>query len=59
MTHRFKLTELLVTMGNHFSCPTSESPHSHSLNLYTDAAGSKGCGAVFGARWFYGAWDET
>ena len=32
---------------------------SHSLNLYTDAAGSKGYGAVFGARWFYGAWDEN
>ena len=58
MTHRFKLTELLVTMGNHFSCPTSGIPH--IALIYTPMPlFSKGCGAVFGARWFYGAWDET
>ena len=29
---------------------------SHTLELYTDAAGSKGYGAVFGKHWFGGEW---
>lgn len=32
---------------------------SHSLKLYTDAAGSKGYGGIFGTHWFYGQWDEN
>ena len=32
---------------------------SFSLNLYTDAAGSLGFGAVFGCDWFYGGWPEN
>lgn len=30
-----------------------------SLDLYTDAAGSKGYGAIFGKHWFYGAWPDS
>ena len=29
------------------------------LNLYTDAAGSKGYGALFGKHWFYGEWPAN
>lgn len=29
---------------------------SATLQLYIDAAGSKGYGAVLGFHWFYGAW---
>lgn len=29
------------------------------LKLYTDAAGSKGYGAIFGSHWFFGAWPES
>ena len=32
---------------------------SSSLELYTDAAGSKGYGAIFGKRWFCGAWPAS
>ena len=32
---------------------------SHTLELYTDAAGSKGYGAVFGKHWFGGEWPVT
>lgn len=32
---------------------------STSLELFTDAAGSKGYGAVFGRKWFYGSWPES
>ena len=32
---------------------------SATLQLFTNAAGSKGCGAVFGSRWFYGAWPRS
>lgn len=32
--------------------------HSTSLNLYTDASGSLGYGAVYGSRWPYGAWSN-
>ena len=32
---------------------------SATLQLYTDAAGSKGYGAVFGSHWFYGAWPGS
>ena len=32
---------------------------SATLQLYTDAAGLKGSGAVFGSRWFYGAWPGS
>ena len=32
---------------------------SATLQLYTDTAGSKGYGAVFGSRWFYGAWPGS
>ena len=28
------------------------------MNLFTDALGSKGFGAMFGNHWFYGAWPE-
>ena len=30
-----------------------------SMKLFTDAAGSKGYGAIFGNHWFYGAWPES
>ena len=30
-----------------------------SMKLFTDAAGSKGYGAIFGTHWFYGAWPES
>lgn len=29
------------------------------LTLYTDAAGSKGYGAIFGTHWFYGEWPDN
>lgn len=29
------------------------------LSLYTDAAGSKGYGAIFGRHWFYGEWPDA
>ena len=29
------------------------------LTLYTDAAGSKGYGALFGSHWFFGEWPEN
>ena len=29
------------------------------LKLYTDAAGSKGYGAIFGRHWFYGEWPDS
>ena len=29
---------------------------SATLNLYTDASGSLGYGAIFGDRWYYGEW---
>ena len=29
------------------------------LTLYTDAAGSKGYGAIFGSHWFYGEWPDS
>ena len=32
---------------------------SSALELFTDAAGSKGYGAVFGKKWFYGSWPES
>lgn len=32
--------------------------NSHKLNLYTDAAGRFGYGAVFGTKWFYGTWED-
>ena len=32
---------------------------SHTLELYTDAAGSVGFGAVFGKHWFGGEWPVT
>ena len=31
---------------------------SPSINLYTDASGTLGYGAVFGPRWFFGPWNE-
>ena len=31
---------------------------SHTLHLYTDAAGSAGFGAVFGCHWLHGIWPE-
>ena len=30
-----------------------------SLELFSDAAGSKGYGAIFGKHWFFGAWLDT
>jgi len=30
-----------------------------TLNLYTDAAGSLGYGAVYGTEWLYGAWPQA
>ena len=30
-----------------------------SLELFSDAAGSKGYGAIFGKHWFFGAWPDT
>ena len=30
-----------------------------SLQLYTDASGSFGYGAVFGDQWFYGPWPDS
>ena len=32
---------------------------SPSLNLYTDAAGSKGFAAILGSSWFYGPWPAN
>ena len=32
---------------------------SPSLELFTDAAGSKGYGAIFGKHWFCGAWPAS
>lgn len=32
---------------------------SHMLQLYTDAAGSLGFGALFGPYWFYGEWPKA
>ena len=32
---------------------------SSSLELFTDAASSKGYGAIFGKRWFYGTWPAS
>lgn len=32
---------------------------SATLELFTDAAGSKGYGAVFGRKWFYGSWPKS
>ena len=32
---------------------------SNPFELFTDAAGSKGYGAIFGKHWFFGAWPET
>lgn len=31
---------------------------SEKLQMYTDAAGSLGYGAVFGSKWFYGKWVD-
>ena len=31
---------------------------SYEINLYTDASGSVGYGAVFGSSWFAGVWSE-
>ena len=30
-----------------------------SVELFSDAAGSKGYGAIFGKHWFFGAWPDT
>ena len=32
---------------------------SQHLNLYTDASGALGFGAVFGQHWCYGAWPDS
>lgn len=32
---------------------------SHVLNLYTDASGALGYGAVFGSHWCYGKWPDS
>ena len=32
---------------------------SEKLDLYTDAAGGVGFGAVFGSKWFYGSWPSN
>ena len=32
---------------------------SHTLQLYTDSAGSIGFGALFGTHWFHGLWPTT
>ena len=34
-------------------------PNSHQLQLYTDASGAIGFGAVFGKHWCYGEWPES
>lgn len=48
---------------NHFNGKSILFKHiwktSEQLHLYTDAAGSWGFGAVFGRKWFYGAWPES
>jgi len=31
---------------------------SHTLNLYTDASGALGFGAIFGSEWCYGKWPK-
>ena len=36
----------------------SEETSASSMHLFTDAAGSTGCGAVFGSQWFYFPWPE-
>lgn len=32
---------------------------SSSLKFFTDAAGSKGYGAIFGKHWFYNGWPDS
>ena len=44
-------------MVNHFSFNDIWET-SHTLHLYTDAAGSIGFGAVFGCHWLHGIWPE-
>ena len=33
--------------------------NSHQLELYTDASGTLGYGAVFGRHWCYGQWPDS
>ena len=33
--------------------------NNHKLNLYTDASGAIGFGALFGREWCYGKWPEN
>lgn len=33
--------------------------NSNTLNLYTDASGALGFGAVFGSKWCYGEWPDS
>lgn len=32
---------------------------SHKLQLYTDASGTLGSGAIFGRNWCYGEWPDS
>ena len=52
------LTFLDNLMEGHFFCQTDWETSS-TLELYTDAAASKGYGAIFGKHWFGGAFPEA
>ena len=45
-------------MGAHFFV-TDQWTNSHQLELYTDASGALGYGAVFGRHWCYGQWPYS
>ena len=38
---------------------TDQWTNSHQLELYTDASGALGYGAVFGRHWCYGQWPDS
>ena len=55
-----KLWQSFLTSFNGRSFFLEDSWHSSDkLELYTDAAGSLGFGAVFGSKWCYGKWPVT
>ena len=68
-SHRVNLTKetksdlrIWLNFLEHFNGRTfflSERVLSTELELFTDAAGSKGYGAIFGSHWFYGAWPVS
>ena len=45
-------------MGAHFFL-ADQWINSYQLELYTDASGALGYGAVFGRHWCYGQWPDS